>query len=194
MTDSNAPPAPSPEFSRPVAAEGVPAEGARWEFTAAPEECRALARRFELLALHRLSLRARLRPLRGGLMRVEGQISAALVQSCVVTLKPVEGRIEESFVALYGPPPRESEPAGREVAGREVVVAPEDEDPPEPIADGAIDLGELAAQQLALAMDPYPRAANADLASHAAATGGPGRERGASGGAFDALAAGKRRR
>ncbi|MFQ5956033.1 MAG: DUF177 domain-containing protein [Kiloniellales bacterium] len=180
---------PTPEFSRPVAAEAVPAESEEWEFSAEPEERQALARRFDLLAVNRLSVRARLRPLRGGLMRVEGHISAAVEQSCVVTLEPVESRIEESFVVLYGPPSSVPEPATYEV-----VVSPDDDDPPEPIEHGVIDLGEVAAQQLALALDPYPRAANADIASLEAEAGRRGRDRGASPSPFDALAALKRRR
>ena len=41
--------------------------------------------------------------------------------------------------------------------GFEIDFDPEHE-PPETIIDGVIDIGELAAQFLALALDPYPRA------------------------------------
>jgi hypothetical protein len=34
---------------------------------------------------------------------------------------------------------------------------------PEPVLDGWIDLGELAAEQLGLAIDPYPRKPDAEL-------------------------------
>ena len=38
-----------------------------------------------------------------------------------------------------------------------------DHDPPEPIEAGAIDIGELVAQYLSLALDPHPRAPGASL-------------------------------
>jgi hypothetical protein len=43
------------------------------------------------------------------------------------------------------------------------MVEPEEEEPPEPVGPRGIDLGEAVAQQLALALDPYPRAPGAAL-------------------------------
>ena len=37
------------------------------------------------------------------------------------------------------------------------------EDPPDPIVDGRIDLGALAVEFLALALDPYPRKPGAEF-------------------------------
>ena len=42
-------------------------------------------------------------------------------------------------------------------ADAELELLPEEEDP-EPVVDGMIDVGELAAQFLLLGVDPYPRA------------------------------------
>jgi hypothetical protein len=47
------------------------------------------------------------------------------------------------------------------VSHGEVVIGLEEEDPAEELTDGRIDLGEVVAQQLAVALDPYPRAAGA---------------------------------
>ena len=41
------------------------------------------------------------------------------------------------------------------------VVIEIDEDTPDPVEDGQIDMGEAAAEHLALAMDPFPRSAGA---------------------------------
>ena len=46
----------------------------------------------------------------------------------------------------------------------------------EPFDGSAIDIGEAAAQQLALALDPYPRAAGASLAGSADAADPAGEE------------------
>ena len=41
----------------------------------------------------------------------------------------------------------------------------DEEDPPDPIVDGKVDLGALAAEFLALALDPYPRKPGAEFAA-----------------------------
>ena len=42
------------------------------------------------------------------------------------------------------------------------MIRPEDSEPPEPLIGDSIDLGELVAEFLSLAINPYPRAADAD--------------------------------
>ena len=77
------------------------------------------------------------------------------MQSCVVTLEPVPADIDETFTLFYTD---ETAPAGHSVD-----LPMEDEAWPEPIVGGAIDIGEAVAQQLAVALDPYPRAPGATL-------------------------------
>ena len=43
-----------------------------------------------------------------------------------------------------------------------MVIRPEDSEPPEPVIGDSIDLGELVAEYLSLAINPYPRAPDAD--------------------------------
>ena len=110
-----------------------------------------LARRFGLLSLDRLEASATLRRVSGGpLVRVEGRLDADVVQRCVVTLGPVAGHVEDSFAELFGPPGFKAE-------------AGEEDEMPEPFDGHAIDAGELVAQHLSLALDPYPRAPGATL-------------------------------
>ena len=178
---------PSPEFSRRVVVEVIPAAGDTREIVAEPEERDALARRFGLLAFGALSASLRLQPLAHGLVRVEGRFTAALAQACVVTLEPIARRIDASFALVYGPTAAAAGP-------HEVVMTADEDAPPEPIEDGAIDLGEATAQQLALALDDFPRAPNADLDSLRAEVGGLGRLPDPPSGPFAALAALRRRR
>ena len=142
-----------PEFSRPIPIDQV---GPVWHsrhIVAGPAERAALARRFDLLDLPRLEAEIRLRRVRAGrFIEAEVQLSAAIVQSCVVTLEPVPAALEESFCELYGPI------GGAEAAAGEVAVDP---DSPEPVDGASLDLGEAVAQHLALALDPYPRAPGA---------------------------------
>lgn len=138
------------EFSRPIEISRLPEGGMEMAIAATPAECAALARRFSLLALDRLEAALRLEWVAGRLLRLEATLSAEVVQECVVTLEPVRSEVEERFALLYGPAVATSDAMLRE-----------DEEVLEPIVDGRIDLGEAVAQQLSLAIDPFPRAPGA---------------------------------
>jgi hypothetical protein len=73
----------------------------------------------------------------------------------------VASRIEEDFTLLYSLEPG---PLSGSVGAEEVVIDPEAEEPPEPLGPGGLDPGEVVAQQLAVALVPYPRAPGAALA------------------------------
>lgn len=143
------------EFSHPIAADEIPSGGLRVKIEADADQRAALASRFGLLALDALSGRFELRPLAGGpMIRVDGRIEARLSQPCVVTEAPVAEAIDLDAVLDFAPP-------GMVEENLDLTLA--DADPPEPIEGGIIDLGEICAQQMALAMDPYPRAEGAAL-------------------------------
>ncbi len=174
-------PGPVPEFSRPIARERLGGQVIVEEISATPPERAALARRFGLLGFDLLRATAKIEPADGadgpdgkGLLRLGGHLSAEVSQACVVTLEPVASRIEADFTLLYSLEPG---PAPAPAGAVEVVVDPEAEDPPEPLGPGGLDLGEAVAQQLALALNPYPRAPGAALAeapgAPAAAEAGP---------------------
>jgi hypothetical protein len=144
----------APELSRPFPVERLEQGEHVATIVAGPEERAALARRFDLLTLERLEATVTLRRIGPGpVVRFEGRLEAELAQPCVLSLEPVEARIAERFGLTFAPEGHErlseSWSAGGEVD--------EDDAWPEPITDGRIDLGEAVAQQLALALDPYPR-------------------------------------
>ena len=125
------------------------------EIEADAAECRLLAERFRIEAVRSLRATVRLTRLRGhqaGMVRVRGELAAEVVQTCVVTLEPVPESVSESFSALFSPEVAEDDP--------DMVLDPfaVDEDLPEAMNDGVIDIGELVAQHLSLALEPYPRA------------------------------------
>lgn len=147
----------SVEFSRPLALDRVGTTQHREEITATDKERAALARRFDLVSLDGLSASFTLKRVRRDLVRVKGRVSADLVQACVVTLDPVPGRIDERFEVDFL--------EGAQPAVADVELDAEAAEAPEPAPDGWIDLGELAAEQLGLAMDPYPRKPDAQVPS-----------------------------
>ena len=95
-----------------------------------------------------------------GRVHVSGEVHARVGQTCVVTLDPVENEINEVVDLTFAPPEQIRSLAALvdEAAQSEEEEVP---DPPEPIADGVIDLGRLATDVLFLAIDPYPRSADA---------------------------------
>jgi len=149
---------PRPELSRPIAVDAVGERPLIRELSADAEERAALAARFGLLSLDRFEARLELRLERGlSAIRVRGRFEADLVQACVVSLEPVPARLVETVDLLYSLGSRE------EPRGGELLVDVDQDDPPEIIGPGGLDLGEALAQQLAIALDPYPRAEGADL-------------------------------
>ena len=140
----------TPEFSRPVALARIPPGGREERFDAKPAERDALARRFGIPAINRLTAVLRLRPEPGGTFSAEGRLSAEVVQACVVTLDPVTQQVEEPVALRILP------------EGAEASEDPEGPDEIEAEGDAA-DLGEALAEQLSLALDPYPRAPGAAL-------------------------------
>lgn len=117
--------------------------------SATPEECAALARRFELQQVDRLE--ADLTLLRRGRdVLVTGNMVAEAVQTCVVSLDPLPVTIAAELSQAYDPDVRD--------AGEfDELLDADDEDPPEPLRDETIDVGELVAERFGLALDPYPR-------------------------------------
>jgi uncharacterized metal-binding protein YceD (DUF177 family) len=151
-----------PEFSRPVRLTSEPREVV---LEASESERAALAERFGILGLESLSARIALAPEPGGNIRARGTLRAAPVQACVVTLEPVHQRLEAPI----------------DLRILEEGAEPSDDDPDSPddieSAGGLVDLGEAVAEQLALALDPRPRAEGATLPAEAVDEAEPEPER-----------------
>jgi len=161
---------PAAEFSRQISAEQIGVQETTREIAANAAERAKLAERFGLLGLDRLSAVLQLTRGRGGAVRVRGRFVADVVQACVVTLEPVPAHLEQDFTATFAP-------RGAAEAG-EVLIALEEDEPPEEIVDGRIDLGEAVVQQFAVALDPYPRSPSA---AEATGSDGGGEEQGRKG-------------
>ena len=87
----------------------------------------------------------------GAGVRVRLALEADVVQSCVVTLEPVAAHVEDSASVLFAPEARPGQPFEIDLSAFEGDIS-------EPLEGDTIDIGELTAQYLALALDPYPRA------------------------------------
>jgi uncharacterized metal-binding protein YceD (DUF177 family) len=147
----------APPFSRPFRVDALPAEGQSQTIEAGPEERAALA------ALNRLpaiaSLTATFAARRGGRggVHVTGDVHAEVTQVCVVSLEPFPATVDEPVDVRFASAEAAEDAARRVKEDDAALVELGGEDPPDPIVDGRIDLGALAAEFLALGLDPYPR-------------------------------------
>jgi uncharacterized metal-binding protein YceD (DUF177 family) len=140
----------APELLRCVSiAELSPAERQVEKIQIDTVECAAIAKRLDIMSIENMTADLELfRDLTGDVNLV-GRIQADIVQACVVTLEPVAQHIDVSIYQRFSARTEEEEG--------------EDEDPVEPIADDEIEVGDVIVQNLSLALDPYPRAPEAEF-------------------------------
>ena len=145
-------------WSVPVAVDNIPETGLHIE-AKAPAEVRAqLVKLANLRDLPHLSAVFDLTR-RGGGVHVAGQVKARVGQTCVVTLEPLENDLDEPINVLFAP--RLEVAATDDGADRRAG----DEEPPEPLIEGKVDLGAVATEFLLLGIEPYPRKAGAEFAA-----------------------------
>jgi uncharacterized metal-binding protein YceD (DUF177 family) len=148
----------APEFSRERRLDTIGTGETEVIVTAEPAERTALAERFGLLALESLEARYAVRREAAGI-RATGHLSARVTQACVASHAPVPASVEEDFDLRFLPEPEDG--------GDEVELSEEECDTIF-YTGGAIDLGEAAAETLALALDPFPRSPDAEAVLKAA--------------------------
>ncbi|MBD8469744.1 MULTISPECIES: YceD family protein [unclassified Sphingomonas] len=148
----------TPEFSRPERLDTIGERDRSVTFAATPEERRKLAARFAILSVDLLEARFTIRRDTSGIV-AKGHVTAKVVQACSVTDEPLTATIDEPvalrFVDDFG------------AVDGEIELSDDALDTV-PIDGGAVDLGEAAAETLALALDPFPRGPNAAAALRAA--------------------------
>ena len=154
-------PEPPPELHRPVLVSRIGADGLDVVVEANEAERAALAARMGLPAIASLTCRFELIRSTRDTVDAAGHLDAAVTQICVVSLEEFPGHIAEAFAVRFVPAGTETDDLDPESVD-EIAYAGE-----------TIDLGEAAAEQLALALDPYPRRPAADLPEHDAGTTDP---------------------
>ena len=139
-------------FHRPFEINALTEDGQDERLVATEQEREALAGWLGLAKLERLEAELALKPWRRNGLRVSGRLKADVVQICVVTLEPLERTYEQTFERAFIEGPVLAEPVGTEA-----LIDIDQDDPPDPIENGEIDLGAVVAEELALVIDPYPR-------------------------------------
>jgi uncharacterized metal-binding protein YceD (DUF177 family) len=129
--------------------------GQRIEIVAAEDEREEIARRLDLLGLERFEAEVVIART-GEDIRASGRLRASVTQACAGSGEPVPATLDEPVALLFRPEPDVSPDEEIELAEEDLDVV---------FHDGReIDLGGALADELALALDPYPRSAAADEA------------------------------
>jgi uncharacterized metal-binding protein YceD (DUF177 family) len=144
----------TPELSRPFAIDRM-GEATRVTVEATFAEREAVARRLGIVAVTQLTCRFHLRRWEGATVQADGALQARVTQTCVVSNEDFDTEIAEDFDIRFVPEGMESDDI--------------DLDAPDeiPYAGATIDLGEATTEQLALALDPFPKKPGAAVAAGA---------------------------
>jgi hypothetical protein len=169
-------------LSRVVALDEVTGEGIDVDVTASAEELEALAVFLGIPSVSAMTAKLSVTPWRRRGLKVTGSLDADVVQTCVVTLDPVENAVHEEIEEYFAP----DAGAGAGLTGDSNEATDIEI---EPLANGRVDLGALATEYLALGLDPYPRKPGVTFDQAVEAGHGAG-----AGGAFAALSALRNRR
>jgi uncharacterized metal-binding protein YceD (DUF177 family) len=139
-----------------------PRKPTRFDLQPDAETRKAMADALGLLDLPAFRFKGEIRPARKNDFELEAQLTARIVQPCVISLAPVKASIDEMVQRRYLS--EWSDPDGEEAE------MPED-DTLEAIPE-VIDVGAVALEALALALPLYPRAEGAEFGEVASAPPG----------------------
>lgn len=149
-------------FSRKQRIGGIGAAPVRRRITADVGECGALAAEFGLPGIAGLTGDFTLQAARGqtgSFIDAELTLEAKVTQVCVVTLEPFEVKVQETAQLRFVPAAALGEGAELAELNPESLEGPDEI----PYTGESVDLGAALAEQLALALDPYPRKPGAEL-------------------------------
>ncbi|MEH3046074.1 YceD family protein [Sphingomonas adhaesiva] len=144
----------APEFSRVERLDTIGGEERMVAIAATAEERAALAQRFALVAVERLEAEVAIRRTGAGIA-AKGVVRAEVVQACGVTGDPLPERVEEAIDLLFVEPAEAEDEVELDEGALDTIEIDMGK------GGGGIDLGEAAAETMALALDPFPRSPRA---------------------------------
>lgn len=155
MTQKHQAAAESAPISRVYCVDVIPAAGVSGTIELDQNEKLEIAKILDITKIKKFKFTYKITHSRQGRFQLDGRLEADTTQECVVTLEPVEKTYSDAVeIALW--PPKDVALAEKlaEQEGRSFLL-----DGPEPIADGQIDVGQIAYEHFASTLDPFPRKA-----------------------------------
>lgn len=136
-------------YSEPVRLHQI---GAGIERTLTPQaaDIARITKALNLASLDSFTVDVNLVPTASG-WRLSGRVKADAVQTCGLSLEPMPVTIDRDFVVNL------VEQAQTEQDEDGVIDIELDDEFPDVVEDGKIDLGQYAVEQLSLSLDPFPR-------------------------------------
>ena len=131
-------------LTHPIDVATIKPDGLVVNFEATEAERAGLAKLFDIPAVVKLNASFKLIR-KGSRVKVRGDVSGIVTRLCVLSVEPFDMDFHEAISVDFDEP--HEEPLSEE----------SEEDGPDPIIDGQIDLGALAAEFAALSLDPYPK-------------------------------------
>lgn len=122
------------------------------EFKADDNVCAKLAHHYDLNEVRSFSFSGKSEPVSKVRVRVRGFVESVFVQSCVVSLDPVESSIKEELDLFFT-----NRDTRRDRNSLEIDIDMEVNDPPEYVEGVVLDIGEFVLEHFALAIPAYPR-------------------------------------
>ncbi|MFM2422247.1 MAG: hypothetical protein RL291_777 [Pseudomonadota bacterium] len=122
--------------------------------TATDAQRKALAETLDLVDVAQLQSTYRIKPLSRARFHIEGTVTAQVTQTCVVTLEPVPGSVDENFALEFWPDTDLPDAPTGEVEIAHVLDI-------EGYARGALPIGRIVYETFAAGLDPNPRAQGA---------------------------------
>jgi hypothetical protein len=134
----------------------LPQKGMPVVLTADERQREALAADHGLLSVESWQADLLVAPWKRNGVRVSGKVEAKITQECVLTLEPIAATISEEVAQIYFPEDSKLGRLGFHAEG-EIHLDAEGPDSPETFTGDTLDVGALAEEFFALAIDPYPR-------------------------------------
>ena len=147
-------------FSRPLNVTKLKSKGLREHITANQEERSKLAEQLAIDAVDVLSFKCVLMPWKKGGVELTGQLTATIKETCVVTLEVFATEVLQDVKRYFDSPRRtETEPPLLDLESI-------DDNVPDIIENGMLDIGDIAIETLALVLSPHPRKPDAVFIDH----------------------------
>jgi uncharacterized metal-binding protein YceD (DUF177 family) len=149
-------------ISHRVSVVRLPQAGMPVTLKADDKELKRLAKAFDLIDVTGFTAEMLVKKWRKDGVKVTGTVKADIVQSCVVTLEPINATVTNEIEAVFVP--ENSKLSRPQISGEgEIIIDYDGPDLPETFSGDTIDVGALAEEMFGLAIDPYPRKEGADF-------------------------------